>query len=61
MTCESNRRSILPVVRCLHVRELIESATVLVVARLIGKLIAIAILRQVEEDIVQWAILAWTD
>ena len=39
--------------RCLHVRELIESATVLVVARLIGKLIAIAILRQVEEDIVQ--------
>ena len=53
MTCESNRCNILPVVRCLHVRELIESATVLVVARLIGKLIAIAILRQVEEDIVQ--------
>ena len=51
----------LPIVRCLHVGKVVESATMLVVTGLIGKLIAIAVLRQVEEDIVQRAILARAD
>jgi hypothetical protein len=51
----------LPIVRCLHVGKVVESTTMLVVTGLIGKLIAIAILRQVEEDIVQRAILARAD
>lgn len=61
--CECHRVSCdcLPVVRCLHVGEVVEGATVLVVTGLIGKLIAIAVLRQVEEDIVQRAILARAD
>ncbi len=59
--CQINMLYILPVMRCLHVREMIEGTTMLVVARLIGKLIAIAVLRKVEEDIVQRAILARAD
>lgn len=44
--------------RCLHIGKMVESATMLVVTCLVGKLVAIAILRQVEKDIMQRAILA---
>lgn len=47
--------------RCLHIREVAEGTTVLIVACLIGKLIAIAILRHIEQDVVQRATLAGAD